>query len=89
LQISFDMVRLLLSACFRFIVKEGLAILISWLGEAAAEEQTSVILTIFKVGTGFSFIVCTCVSCILEYVILNNQLLSCFRFTGALPSSTE
>jgi hypothetical protein len=32
-------------------VREGLAILIAWLGEAAAEEQTSVILTIFKVGT--------------------------------------
>ncbi|KAJ4776028.1 Homeobox protein LUMINIDEPENDENS [Rhynchospora pubera] len=32
-----------------FIVKEGLTILIAWLGEAAAEEQTSIILTIFKV----------------------------------------
>ncbi|KAJ3691782.1 hypothetical protein LUZ61_020946 [Rhynchospora tenuis] len=32
-----------------FIVKEGITILITWLGEAAAEEQTSIILTIFKV----------------------------------------
>ncbi|KAF3340723.1 putative flowering-time protein [Carex littledalei] len=32
-----------------FIVKEGLAILITWLGDASVEEQTSVILTIFKV----------------------------------------
>lgn len=49
LQMSF------LFASFRFIVKEGLAILIAWLGEAAAEEQTSVILTIFKVGTRSPF----------------------------------
>ncbi|KAJ3676171.1 hypothetical protein LUZ60_003583 [Juncus effusus] len=32
-----------------FLAKEGLSILLTWLGEAATEEQTSVILVIFKV----------------------------------------